>query len=107
MPVVLLSWDSTNDNLEELFSVVDKFDLVYLELSEDANSLYNLVRDRIQCVHTFYISDLSSSDDASEKLKKIFNRFTDLKTGNVLIISHQDFFQKAGHAVAEWQPLSL
>jgi len=107
MPVALVSWDSQNKTLHELCSVVDKFDRVYVEANESANQLLNTISETVECASTMYITDLSSDDLASESFQRLFEKFSEIKTGNILIISHQSFFQSAGHTVNEWQPLSL
>ena len=107
MPVALVSWDSVNKTIGELGDLVDKFDRVYLELNESANELLNKISETIYCEHSMYITELSNDSNASQSLQAIFKKFNDLKSGNVLIISHQSFFRSAGHIVSEWQPLSL
>lgn len=107
MPVALVSWDSVNNTIGELNGLVDKFDRVYLELNESANELLNKISETIYCEHAMYIAELSKDSNASQSLESIFKKFSHLKSGNVLIISHQSFFRSAGHIVSEWQPLSL
>jgi len=107
MPVIFVSYDSENKKLRELDDLIDKFDYVYLEQDQRADNLYDIISDRITCDHSFYITDLNNDEYAAEKMANLFRLFSDVKTGNILIISHQSFFQAVGQEVAEWQPVSF
>jgi hypothetical protein len=107
MPVVLISWDSANKTQYEITSVVDKFDLCYIENRKEALALFNNISYDVKCEQTFIINDLGKDHDALNVIKTLYDRFTELKSGNVLIISHQSFFKTLNIDVEEWQPRSL
>lgn len=107
MPIILVSWDSPNITLPELYSVVDQFDRVYLELTESANELANQISEKVHCEYSTYISDLTSDKDPKETWTGLIDRIGEIKRGNILIVSRQSFFRAVGHDVSEWEPLSL
>jgi len=106
MPVILLSCDTVNIKLHELFDM-DKFDYVYMEQSPEAEDIHDRLSDYVPSDHTLYCPDLNTHNFALEKMKSLFRRFDHVKTGNVLIISHKSFFQAVGLDVTEWQPLAF
>lgn len=106
MPVILVSCDTPNQNLHELFGM-DKFDYVYMEQSPEAEDILDLLSNHVPSDHALYCPDLNTHNFALEKMKSLFRRFDHVKTGNVLIISHQSFFQAVGLDVTEWQPLAF
>jgi hypothetical protein len=106
MPVILVSCDTPNQNLHELFDM-DRFDYVYMEQSPEAEDFLDALSCYVPHDRVYYLSDLKTDVFALEKMKSAFRRFDHVKTGNVLIISHQSFFQAAGLDVTEWQPLAF
>jgi hypothetical protein len=106
MPVILLSCDAPNQNIHELFEM-DRFDYVYMEQSPAAEDLHDLLSNHVPSDRAVYCPDLNTDNFGTEKMKSLFRRFDDVKSGNVLIISHQSFFQALGLDVAEWQPLAF
>jgi len=106
MPVILVSCDTENTKLHELFDM-DKFDYVYMENTEEAEDFLDALSCYVPHDHVYYLSDLKTDVFAVEKMKSLFRRFDHVKTGNVLIISHQSFFQSVGLDVTEWQPLAF
>jgi hypothetical protein len=107
MPIILVSWDSPNTTLPELYTVVDQFDRVYLELTESANELVNQISEQVHCEYSTYISDLTSDKDPKETWSTLMERIGQIKRGNILVVSRQSFFKAVGHTVSEWEPLSL
>jgi len=107
MPIVLISHDSPNTTLPELYSVVPHFDRVYLELTESANELLNQIGENVVYDYSTYISEFTSTQDPKQTWSKLLDKISEIKRGNILVISRQDFFKAAGYDVTEWEPLSL
>jgi len=114
MPIVLVSVDSLNNRLPELVDLVDKFDIVYLANTQEATDLFDNISKKIQCDHTYFLEDLKpdledTGQEVQAKFNSVLNRFNSLKTGNVLIVSHHEFFNKVEADLIndEWETVSL
>lgn len=114
MPIVLVSANSQNNKLNELVELVDKFDAVFLANTIECVDLVDQISEKIQCDHTFFLEELKpylndSNEDVRTKFNTIVNRFSSMKSGNILIVSYHDFFNKIKPDLVneEWGVMSL
>jgi hypothetical protein len=113
MPIVLISADGENRKLQDLNDIVDKFDYVFQSSSLKATEIVDSIAEFILCDHIFIEQSLDpvesdSNLKAETKLNTLLNKIN-IKTGNVLIVSHHDFFMKTSlkYVKNEWETINL
>ena len=108
MPIVFLSPDCKNNNLNELPEIINAFDFVFTSENEACQDLCDLVAEKIPCMHLFTTEKLNVSECSKENFNSVVNKFS-LRTGSVLIIALKEYFNILipEFMKDEWQTLSF